>query len=136
MVFLIFTKMGLPEAPLFAFFLWLPVIPLLPISIVLFKREQKKQPGLDFKKRFRLNKLKKKDWLWVISGIILTFVFENIIMEPVSRWMAAIPFLSPPDHFPAFINPLKEVELPLTQFLGVSLKVIGQSYLLLLFFIL
>jgi len=117
----VFQKMGLPEIFLFPFFLWFPIIPLLPISIFLFKREKRNQPDLSFKRRFRLNKITRKDWLWVIGGILFVMVFDFLIMEPISKWMATIPIFSPPDHFPILFHPLKEFELPLANFLGISL---------------
>ena len=82
--------MGLPEIFLFPFFLWLPIIPLLPISIILFKREKRNQPDLTFKKRLRLNRITKRDWLWIIGGILFVMVFDFIIMDPISKWMATI----------------------------------------------
>lgn len=118
----IFYRMGLPEIFLFPFFLWFPLISLLPVSLILFKREKRNQPDLSLKKRFRLNRISKKDWLWVISGILFVAVFDFVLMEPISKWMATISFLSPPDHFPILFHPLKEIDLPLTNFLGVSLS--------------
>jgi membrane protease YdiL (CAAX protease family) len=118
----VFHRMGLPEIFLFPFFLWLPLIPLLPISINLFKREKRDQANLSLKRRFRLNRITKKDWLWVMGGIFFVMVFDFVIMEPISKWMATIPIFSPPEHFPVIFNPLKEIELPLTHFLNVSLK--------------
>jgi len=117
----LFQEMGCSKAVLFAFFLWLPLVPLLALSIILFKREQKNQPDLEFKQRFRLNRLSRKDWLWVLGGIIVTFLFDNVIMEPFSKWMAAMSFFAPPEHFPALLNPLKDVQFPLKEFMGVPL---------------
>jgi len=57
----IFQRIGLPELFLFPFFLWLPIIPLLPISIILFKREKIEQLNLSLKKRFRLDRVTKRD---------------------------------------------------------------------------
>lgn len=37
----VFSKMGLPEIFSFPFFMWLPLIPLLPVSIILFKLEKR-----------------------------------------------------------------------------------------------
>jgi len=116
-----FQQMGYSKAALFAFFLWLPLLPLLPLSIILFKREQKNQPDLDFKQRFRLKRLTKNHWLWILGGMIATFLLDNVIMEPFSKWMAAISIFAPPEHFPALLNPLKDVQLPLNEFMGVSL---------------
>ncbi len=36
--------------------------------------------------------------------------------------MASIPIFSSPEHFPILFHPLKEINLPLTSFLGVSLQ--------------
>ncbi len=117
-----FSKMGVSEAALFAFFLWLPAIPLLPISLLLFKHEQKKHPGLTFKRRFRLNALSKRDLLWVVLGIVITFTFEELFLKSTSKWLASFPTFSPPKHFPAFLNPLKEVEFPIVKFLDATLE--------------
>jgi len=118
----IFSQMGYSPAVLFGFFLWLPAIPLLPLCYYLFKREQKNNPGIRFKRRFRLNRLTGKDWLWVILGILITFTCEEIFLASASDWLASFPFMAPPEHFPAILNPLAEKTFPATQFLGVSLK--------------
>ncbi|MBU1013495.1 MAG: CPBP family intramembrane metalloprotease [Bacteroidetes bacterium] len=116
-----FQKIGLKIVFLFPFFLWIPIIPLLPISILLFKKEKKDNPKLKISERFRLKTITKNDWLWTISGIIFVFVFE-ILMEPVAKWMASKAFFSAPDHFPLLLHPLKEIKFPLSEFLGVNLR--------------
>jgi len=117
-----FKNLGLPEIFLFPLFLWLPLIALLPVSLILFKREKQIHPDLNLKKRFRLNRLTKKDGLWVLGGLLFVATFDFIIMDPISKWMATIPLFAPPDHFPILFHPLKEIEFPITNFLGVSLQ--------------
>lgn len=114
--------LGLPEIFLFPFFLWVPLILLVPVALLLFKMEKKEQPELSFKERFRLQKPRGKDWLWILGGVIFVFFFDFVVTGPISRWMAGIPFFSPPDHLPLLFNPLKKIQLPLTHLLGVSLK--------------
>lgn len=118
----LFQRMGLSDIFLFPFFMWLPIIPLLPISIILYKREKKDQPDLTLKIRFRLNKITKIDWIWILHGVLFILLSDFVIMNPISKWMATIPIFSPPDYFPIIINPLKEIKLPLNELLGVSLK--------------
>jgi len=118
----LFQRMGLPDIFLFPFFMWLPIIPLLPISIILYNREKRNQADLTLKTRFRLNRITKTDWIWIICGVLFVMLFDFVIMNPISKWMATITIFSPPDHFPIIFNPLKEIKLPLTEFLGVSLK--------------
>lgn len=117
-----FRSHGYPDIFLFPFFLWLPLISLLPVSLLLFKREQKQQPDLKLKERFRLKKITKRDWLWIIGGVLFVLIFDFAIMEPVSKWMATTPLFSAPDHFPVLFHPLKEIQFPITDFLGVSLN--------------
>lgn len=112
----------MPDIFLFPFFLWLPLISLLPVSLILFKRDKRNQADLSLKKRFRLNRITKKDWLWVVGGILFVIMFDFVIMEPISKWMATISIFSPPNHFPILFHPLKEIEFPLTHFLGVSIR--------------
>jgi len=113
--------MGLPDIFLFPFFLWLPLIPLLPISILLFQREKQTLQNLTLRERFRLNRLTKTDWLWAIVGIFIVVMSDFVIMGSIAKWMATLPLFSPPDHFPILFHPLKEIRLPLTEFLGVPL---------------
>jgi membrane protease YdiL (CAAX protease family) len=130
----IFQKMGLPDIFLFPFFMWLPILPLLPLSIILYKREKKVQPELTLKERFRLNRITKKDWIWIVGGVLFVLLSDFVIMNPISKWMATIPLFSPPEYLPIFINPLKEIKLPLNELLGVPLK--GNWILLILTIIL
>jgi len=116
-----FQNLGYKDIFLFPFFLWFPIIPLLPVSIILFRKEKKKNPTLKLAERFRLKTITKTDWLWIIGGILFVFVFDFIIMEPVAKWMASKPLFSAPDHFPILFHPLKEIDFPIITFLGVPL---------------
>jgi membrane protease YdiL (CAAX protease family) len=116
-----FQKLGYKDVFLFPFFLWLPIIPLLPISIFFFRKEKKDNPSLKLAERFRFKPITKTDWLWIIGGILFVFIFDFIIMEPIAKWMASKPLFSAPDHFPILFHPLKEIVFPIKSFLGVSL---------------
>jgi len=118
----ILNKIDVPLLLSFPFFLWIGIIPLLPVSIFLYKKEKREHSTLDFKKRFRLEKIKRRDWLWVVGGISFVIVSDFVIGEPISKWMAGINFFEPPGYFPAIFNPLKDISLPLESILGVSLK--------------
>lgn len=116
-----FQALGYKDVFLFPFFLWLPIIPLLPVSIILFRNEKRKNPTLRIAERFRLKTINKTDWYWIVGGIVLVFVFDFLIMEPVAKWMASIPLFSAPNHFPILFHPLKEIVFPVKTFLGVPL---------------
>jgi membrane protease YdiL (CAAX protease family) len=54
----------------------------------------------------RLNPLKKADWLWIL-GIFLFYIILMLTCTPIMNNLAQTPFFSPPDFFPAEINPNK-----------------------------
>lgn len=118
----ILNKIDVPIILSFPFFLWIGILPLLPISIYLYKKENREYSLEDFKKRFRLNKIKGKDWFWVVGGIFSVIVFDFIIGEPIAKRMAGIKIFQPPEYFPAIFNPLKDISLPIESILGVNLK--------------
>lgn len=114
--------LGYPDIFLFPFFLWLPIIPLLLVSVLIFRRENRLNPEWSFTDRFRLTKLKRSDVLWVLGGIFAVIIFDFILLAPVSGWLATLPGFEPPDHFPVLFHPLKAIELPLASFLDVQLR--------------
>lgn len=114
-------KLDFRDIFLFPFFLWLPIIPLLPVSIMLYNKEKKNYPGLRFSKRFRLKRMTGKDWLWALGGVVAVVVFDFIVMDPVSKWMASQSLFAAPDYFPKLFHPLKAIEFPIISLLGVPL---------------
>ena len=118
----ILNEIQVPIILSFPFFLWIGILPLLPISIYLYKKENKEYSIEGFKNRFRLNKIKGKDWFWVMGGIIFVIVFDFVIGEPIAKWMGGIKMFAPPEYFPAIFNPIKENSLPIESILGVNLK--------------
>lgn len=122
---------GVPLVYAFWSWLWLPVIILLPLSIVFFVTiEGGAFNWIDVAERFRLNPLTKDDWLWIGIAIIATIVLDQIL-EPVGKMLARVKVLSPPAYLPAPFNPLKKFSFPTKDFFGVPLK--GNWKLLLLF---
>jgi len=113
---------GIPEVLLFPLFLWIPLIALLPVSILLYRREARNRIDSSFRERFRLKRPSRNDWLWAIGGIVIVASFDFILMDPVAKWMAGMLLFSPPEHFPVLFHPLKEIELPLSEFMGAELR--------------
>jgi membrane protease YdiL (CAAX protease family) len=111
---------GIPLVVSFAL-LSLPGIVLLIVSLVAYRLDGYSWNWAEFKKRFRLHAIKGKDWLWII-GIFLICTISDESLQVIGKWLATIPLFAPPDYLPPLFNPLKAVHLPLTEFLGVSLK--------------
>ena len=112
-------------------FLWAPVFLLIPLALYLFVFVE----GGDFTyssiiDRFRFNPLKGTDWLWIIAGIFVTVISDQLL-EPLGRFFAKIKLLAPPKYLPAPFNPLKKMSIPPREFFGVVLK--GNWKLLIIF---
>lgn len=114
--------LGFPDIFLFPFFLWLPIIPLLPLSVLLYRRDKRINPEWSFSERFRLGRLTKRDAVWIVGGILAVFISDFVLLAPVSGWLATLPGFEPPDHFPVLFHPLKAIDLPLASFLDVPLR--------------
>jgi membrane protease YdiL (CAAX protease family) len=115
----------------FFFFLWLPVIPLLPLSLYLYATVEGGQ--LSFAavaERFRLVPIQGREWLWVGGAVLVTAVADELL-QPIGKALARTRLFAPPAFLPAPFNPLKEFRFPPPEFMGVPLK--GNWRLLLAF---
>ncbi|MDD3050269.1 MAG: CPBP family intramembrane metalloprotease [Candidatus Cloacimonetes bacterium] len=102
-----FTQtLGLPFFVGYLIFFYTPFVLLLITVLILYKIEGNKWNWENFTKRTRLRKISGTDWLWTIG----LFIFGIIVyagLSPVGNWLAKLSFFSPPDFFPAEINPNK-----------------------------
>jgi len=120
-------------SPLFAFFacLWIPVLLLLPASLLLFMLVDGGTLTLtEIVARFRLDPIDGMDWLWIVVAIVVTVVSDQAL-EGLGKYFARKPLLAPPDYLPAPFNPLRPMAIPPRTFFGVSLA--GNWKLLALF---
>lgn len=85
---------------------YIPFVLLFFTALFLYKSEGNAWNISDFKSRMQLKPLKKADWLWIIGIILVSFIIV-LVGTPVMNKLAQIPFFSPPDFFPAEINPNK-----------------------------
>lgn len=112
---------GYPILLLFPLFLWGGIFILFPVIFILYRQEGRQFTWIEFRDRFRLRALQRKDIIWIVSGILIVLFFDFVIGSYLSEKMATIKLFAPPEHFPPLFNPLKEIELPLQNLLGVPL---------------
>jgi membrane protease YdiL (CAAX protease family) len=105
-----------------------PTGALLPLSLLLYRRESHRWSWQQLKERFRLQPLRGRDWLWVLAGVILTLV-PGLLAGPVVKAMAAMPLFAPPRVIPDILNPAKELVGIPSNFYGVALR--GQWWMVL-----
>lgn len=124
------VKKGVPLLFAFWFFLWFPVLTLLPITLLFYLVEGNDWTFVELVNRFRLYSLTGSDWLWVGGAVVATILFDQLL-EPIGKVFAKMVLFAPPSYLPAPFNPLKKMELPPADFFGV--KMYGNWKLLFLF---
>lgn len=121
------------KSSLVSFFgsLWLPVFLLTPLALLLYGTLEGGSLTLEqISTRFRFTAITGADWFWVIGGIVVTVVADQLL-EPMGKKFAKVKALAPPDYLPAPFNPLDPLTLPLKRFFDVDLA--GNWKLLLIF---
>jgi membrane protease YdiL (CAAX protease family) len=114
-------KRGIPLIYSFWFCLWMPVLILLPLSLILYWWDGGALSIEAIRERFRLNPIESSDWLWVFGAVILTIILDQAL-EPIGKFFARYRMFSPPSYLPAPFNPLKKMSFPPEEFFGVPLK--------------
>mgnify|MGYP006278955193 CR=1 FL=1 len=138
----VFLDKGFQFLPLYLIFFPLPFALLFVTALILYKREGNKWNWNDFKSRLRLNKMSKRDWLWTF-GLLSFGLITYLGLTPVGNWLVKFSFFSPPDFFPAEINPNKttvsgymmdyklagQYWIPIAYFIGIVFNIIGEEFL-------
>lgn len=133
---------GLPFLPAYLILFYLPFVFLFITALTLYNREGNKWNWHDFKNRLRLRKMNRKDWIWA-AGLFVFGLISYLGLTPVGAWFAKIPFFSPPDFFPAEINPNKTMAsgmfmdyklsgqywVPIVYFIGWFFNIFGEELL-------
>jgi len=133
---------GYPFLVGYMIFFYAPFVLLFATALILYKKEGNKWNWTDFKNRLRLKKLSKKDWLWAL-GLLIFGLITYVGLAPIGNWLAQFPFFSPPDFFPAEINPNKTATpgymmdyklagqywVPFAYFIGWFFNIFGEEFL-------
>jgi len=87
---------------------YVPFVLLFITALILYKREGHPWNWSAFKDRLRIRRMSNKDLYWTI-GLLIFGLITYVGLTPTGAWFAKIPFFSPPDFFPAEINPNKSM---------------------------
>jgi membrane protease YdiL (CAAX protease family) len=123
-------------------FFYFPLVLMFFTALILYRQEGNKWNWYDFKNRLRLNKMSKRDWLWAF-GLLIFGLITYLGLTPIGNWLAKFSFFSPPDFFPAEINPNKtavsgymmdfkmagQYWIPLVYFIGLFFNIFGEEFL-------
>lgn len=133
---------GFPFLSAYLILFYLPFVFLFITALVLFRKEGNEWNWFDFKTRLQIRKMSKQDWFWAL-GLLLFGLITYLVLTPVGNWLAKFSFFSPPDFFPAEINPNKSMVsgffmdfklsgqywVPLVYFIGLVFNILGEEFL-------
>ncbi len=133
---------GLPFLTAYLILFYLPFVFLFITAIILYTREGNQWTWYDFKYRLWIKKMSKKDLLWSF-GLLFFGLISYVGLTPIGEWFANFSFFSPPDFFPAEINPNKSMIsgifmdyklkgqywVPLVYFIGLVFNILGEEFL-------
>jgi membrane protease YdiL (CAAX protease family) len=98
---------------------YFPFIIIFLLALFLYRIEGNELLIKKLFERFRIKKLDRKDLVYTI-GLLVFGILSYFLLLPVGKYFASLSFFSPPDYFPAEINPNKLAVSG--QFMGYSLK--------------
>jgi membrane protease YdiL (CAAX protease family) len=102
------------------------------VSLVAYKLEGNPLTWQAFASRYRLRKLTRLDWLWVI-GLLVVHGLAILALGLAGKWLASIPILAMPDSFPPELRPGGTAELVPGEFMGMALQ--GKWWIVALYFL-
>ena len=114
-------KAGILEMVSFVIIIYVPMATLFIASLIAFLIEGNKMSWTNLSKRFRLNPMKKREWLWTI-GLTLFLIISYGGLSFTAKWLASIPLFSPPDFLPPIVDPRIEQAIISKEFMGILLK--------------
>ncbi len=110
---------NIPHFFAFTWTLYLPMGFLIPLSLMVMKREGLTLTRRNIMARFRLHNLSWKAWLVVVAAFLCTMLLEEL-SRPLNDILASI--FPPGTHLPDFMRPGYEFTFPPTEFIGLSLQ--------------
>ena len=83
-----------------------PCAILFSLAFGVYKHEGHSLTWQGIQARFRLLPMGRSDWLWTALGFILAFLLTGALGGTSLVLIRLFPAITPPDSFPAFLNPL------------------------------
>jgi membrane protease YdiL (CAAX protease family) len=97
---------GLTFLQAYLLFFYAPFMVILLIAIIAFRAESGSITWNGFIQRYRLNRIDKKTWIWIVLLTLLCIV-AYVGLAFTGKLLSKVPLLAPPGYFPAEINPTK-----------------------------
>jgi membrane protease YdiL (CAAX protease family) len=114
------NQTGTPPVIGFAIVMYCPLALMLIASLIAYRAEGNQFSWAILSKRFRLEPMKKADWFWTIGLIIFMFAAYGTLSF-TAKWLASIPFFTPPQFLPPVVDPRVPKSVIPSEFMGVPL---------------
>jgi membrane protease YdiL (CAAX protease family) len=116
-------RLGMPPFEAYVVSFTVPAAILFALAFGFYKRDGYPLSWSEFKTRFRLLPMTRKDWLWAIGGFFVTFLSIGALAITALMLIDAIPAIAPPDFFPPWSKPGVNFDNALfTDYIGAPLK--------------
>jgi membrane protease YdiL (CAAX protease family) len=127
-----FDRVGVPLPINFLFFTAGPLALMFFSAFVAYRLEGNPMSWVGVKKRFRLKRIRGKEWLWTL-GLVIVSIGGYILLLPTAKWLASYPLFEPPPFLPPVVDPrVSESGIP-TEMLGLKLQ--GNWWILGIYFV-
>jgi membrane protease YdiL (CAAX protease family) len=94
---------------------------LLGAALVAYRLEGRKLSWRGLKRRFRIYRLSREEWLWTV-GLLVVFVGGQVLWMPTAGWLASVLPLPLPEGLPHALDPrVAKTSVP-SEFLGLGLR--------------
>jgi membrane protease YdiL (CAAX protease family) len=90
-------------------------------ALVAYRREGNPGAWRAFAARYRLRKLRSKDWLWT-GAVLLVIALTLFGLNFTTEWLASMPLFAPHQDFPPELGPSATSKLIPGEFMGMALK--------------
>ncbi|MGW8226014.1 MAG: CPBP family intramembrane glutamic endopeptidase, partial [Anaerolineales bacterium] len=101
-------------------------------ALIAFLLEGNPRSWEALKSRYRLAKMNRGDWLWVMGMIAVTFL-AYFGLSFTGNWVQSVPFLAPREAWPAEFGPGGTYQLVSGEFMGLSIT--GQWWVIGVYFL-
>ncbi|MCG7851529.1 MAG: CPBP family intramembrane metalloprotease [Methanosarcinaceae archaeon] len=115
------NKIETPAIISFTLIMYVPLASLLIAALLAFLMEGNKLSWANLTNRFRLNPMKKREWLWTI-GLTLFIIISYGGLSFTAKWLVSIPLFSPPDFLPPIIDPRVDQTIIPKEFMEILLE--------------
>ena len=112
---------GMPVFWAFWLCITLPLAGMLVASLVGFRLEGHPPTWAALKRRFRLEPIQGRQWLWVLA-LVASIGLYLFLRQTVSSWLASLPGFRLPPHLPSILDPrVSQTSIP-AEYIGVPLQ--------------